>query len=134
MAQQVVSAAWKITDIALPSIDDEQHLFEDTDQASVLKRFAGYGVHQGALKRGALGPLSLNAELPDSLREMNLTDAAPVQVVDTTAAGDSFNAGYLSAILSGADDQAAMQTGHACSVRVIGHSGAIIPLGEWMQT
>lgn len=130
-AQGVVSAAWKITDIALPSVDDEQLLFNDVDEAAVLARLQSYGVSRGALKRGALGPLSLNTELAQSLREIESMDNTAVRVVDTTAAGDSFNAGYLSAMLSGADDQAALQAGHACSVRVIGHSGAIIPLDEW---
>lgn len=130
-AQRVVSAAWKITDIALPSVDDEQLLFDDTDEAAVVARLHSYGVTRGALKRGASGPLSLNVEIEPSLREIKLMDNTSVQVVDTTAAGDSFNAGYLSAVLEGADDQAALQAGHACSVRVIGHSGAIIPLNEW---
>lgn len=130
-AQQCVSAAWKITDIAMPSVDDEQLLFEDSDEAAVIERLIGYGINRGALKRGAKGPLSLNEETPQALREIESLDNSNVQVVDTTAAGDSFNAGYLSALLSGADEQAALQIGHACSVRVIGHSGAIIPLEKW---
>lgn len=130
-AQKVISAAWKITDIALPSVDDEQMLFDDVDEAAVLKRFESYGVTRGALKRGELGPLSLNTQLSAEQREIQSIDTASVKVVDTTAAGDSFNGGYLSAALEGGDDQAAMQAGHACSVRVIGHSGAIIPRDEW---
>lgn len=130
-AQRVVSAAWKITDIAMPSVDDEQMLFDDVDEAAVVARMRGYGVVRGALKRGEKGPLSLNSEIPENLREIESIDNSSVQVLDTTAAGDSFNAGYLSALLSGADEQAALQVGHECSVRVIGHSGAIIPLDKW---
>lgn len=130
-AQKFVAAAWKITDIAMPSIDDEQMLFDDIDEAAVLARLASYGISRGALKRGEKGPLSLNPQTPQALREIESLDNSGVQVVDTTAAGDSFNAGYLSALLSGADEQAALQIGHACSVRVIGHTGAIIPLDKW---
>ena len=130
-AQRVVSEAWKITDIALPSVDDEQMLFDDADEQAVVSRLEGYGVNRGALKRGAKGPFSLNTELALTRREIDSIDNSSVQVVDTTAAGDSFNAGFLSAILTGADDQTALKAGHACSVRVIGHSGAIIPLDKW---
>ena len=130
-AQRVVAAAWKITDIALPSIDDEQMLFDDVDEAAVVKRLMSYGFTRGALKRGELGPLSLNSEIRQKNRELDAIDNSSVEVVDTTAAGDSFNAGYLSAVLNGADEQAALQAGHACSVRVIAHRGAIIPLSLW---
>lgn len=130
-AQRFVSAAWKITDIALPSVDDEQLLFDDVSDTAVIKRLADYGINRGALKRGERGPLSLNHALHESQREMESLDNVSVKVVDTTAAGDSFNAGYLSATLAGADEQTALQAGHACSVRVIGHKGAIIPLEKW---
>ena len=130
-AQRDVAAAWKITDIALPSIDDEQMLFDDVNEAAVVNRLMGYGFKRGALKRGERGPLSLNPEIAETKREIDLFDMSSIRVVDTTAAGDSFNAGYLCAVLNGADEQAALQAGHACSARVIGHSGAIIPLAIW---
>ena len=38
----------------------------------------------------------------------------PITPVDTTGAGDSFNAGFLHAWLSGADLQDAMRFGSAC--------------------
>ena len=127
VAQEVISSAWRITDIALPSVDDEQALFNDADEASVLARLRGYGVSAGALKRGAIGPLSLS--LSESAVVVDYTQAS--SVVDTTAAGDSFNAGYLSAVLSGQDEVSALKAGHDCALRVIAHRGAIIPKSEW---
>ena len=131
-AQLNVAQAWRITDIALPSVDDEMHLFNDADEQSVLARLKGYGVQRGALKRGASGPLSLGENdgqgNPYTLVDL---DNSTVTIVDTTAAGDSFNAGYLSAALGGASDQEAMQAGHQCSLRVIAHPGAIIPKQHW---
>ncbi|MBJ6911804.1 sugar kinase, partial [Vibrio cholerae] len=49
------------------------------------------------------------------------------QVVDTTSAGDSFNGGFLSAYLAGADLATACQRGNALAGTVIQHRGAIIP-------
>jgi len=130
-AKNAVAAAWRITDIALPSIDDETMLFGDVDEAATLARLRSYGVVRGALKRGALGPRTLNqsSHIPVALECVAPVDSHTV--VDTTAAGDSFNAGYLSAILSGKDEPAALQAGHELALRVISHRGAIISRKQW---
>ncbi|MCL4151845.1 UNVERIFIED_CONTAM: hypothetical protein GTU68_016820 [Idotea baltica] len=128
-AQEVIASAWRITDIALPSVDDEQALFNDEDEAAVLARLRGYGISSGALKRGVIGPLSLSSDDSDSAATQQFASAS--MVVDTTAAGDSFNAGYLSAVLSGKDAASALKAGHECALRVIAHRGAIIPKHEW---
>lgn len=47
--------------------------------------------------------------------------------VDTTAAGDSFNAGYLAARLLGQDQRTSVRAGHRLASRVIRFAGAIIP-------
>ncbi|AWL13048.1 2-dehydro-3-deoxygluconokinase [Saliniradius amylolyticus] len=49
-------------------------------------------------------------------------------VVDTTAAGDSFNAGYLSALLAGQPPEQRVAKGQTLAASVIQHPGAIIPV------
>ncbi|WP_299826187.1 sugar kinase [uncultured Roseobacter sp.] len=117
-AQEVTQALWARADIALPSIDDEMALFEETE-ADVAARFAAYP-GGGALKRGETGPLSL-ADPVDQ------TYAPATRVVDTTAAGDSFNGGYLGALVQGKPQAEALRAGHGCAARVVQHRGAIIP-------
>jgi 2-dehydro-3-deoxygluconokinase len=51
------------------------------------------------------------------------------QVVDTTAAGDSFAGAYLAARLTGATPAAAALAGNQLAAVVIQHRGALIPLG-----
>jgi 2-dehydro-3-deoxygluconokinase len=51
----------------------------------------------------------------------------PCEPVDTTAAGDSFNAAYLAARIAGASALDAASSGHALAGQVIRHRGAIMP-------
>ncbi len=119
-AQAVNTEMWSRADIALPSVDDEMALFGDADEATVVERLAGCGATRGALKRGGGGPMDLATGEVFSPPETN------IRVVDSTAAGDSFNAAYIAAIVSGKDPVAALEAGHNLAVKVIGKSGAII--------
>ncbi len=117
-AQEITRAMWARADIALPSIDDEMALFDETDAEVTARVQALPGT--GALKRGATGPLSLGDLVAQSYPPAE-------KVIDTTAAGDSFNGGYLAAFLTGQSQAAALMAGHACAARVVQHRGAIIP-------
>lgn len=119
-ARSAVEAAWRQTDIALPSVDDEMMLFADPGEDAVVARLQSWGVRSGALKRGSLGPRALDGT------EATGFASAP-QVVDSTAAGDSFNGGYLAGRLAGAPEVDCLHAGHALASRVIGHRGAILP-------
>lgn len=130
VARETVAHAWRITDIALPSVDDEIALFGDKDESAVLDRLQQFGVKNGALKRGETGPLSLN---PAFSNDPQPDYPAALQVRDTTAAGDSFNGGYLSAALTGKGDIESLMTGHDCARKVVGCNGGIVPLGHWTE-
>jgi 2-dehydro-3-deoxygluconokinase len=117
-ARQITTDFWHRADVALPSIDDEMALFNETaDQ--VTARF-GNIKSKGALKRGHIGPLSLGAHVHQNY-------PAASNVIDTTAAGDSFNGGYLGALLSGQSQKDALMAGHNWALAVVQHRGAIIP-------
>lgn len=121
VAREMMEAAWRIADVALPSADDEMALFGDESPEAVVDRLKGFGVTNGALKRGADGPLPLGpcGPLPNFSK-------AP-KVIDTTAAGDSFNGAFLAAHVGGASLEESMRRGHEQAIEVIGKLGAIIP-------
>ena len=52
---------------------------------------------------------------------------SPVQVIDTTAAGDAFDAGYIAARLRGETPERSAVAGHALAATVVGHRGALAP-------
>lgn len=120
-AQAINAQLWQLSDLALPSIDDEMALFGDTSEIEVVERLHRIGANVGALKRGSEGPL----DLAGSAVAQNLTQVE--KVIDSTAAGDSFNAGYLAAYVQGQTTQQQMEAGHNLAAKVITHPGAIIP-------
>lgn len=118
-AQMVTRAMWARADVALPSIDDEMLLFgEEAHQTEA--RFAAFQ-GRGALKRGAEGPMSLGEPVTQ-------TYSPASDVIDTTAAGDSFNGAYVAAVLAGASQAEALMRAHEMAALVVQHSGAIVPL------
>ncbi|GMG85862.1 sugar kinase [Biformimicrobium ophioploci] len=121
IARTTYEQMYRLTDIALPTIEDEQQVFGDADAASIIARLQGYGVGEVVLKMGGDGCLVADAD------SRVLVPAEPVDVVDTTAAGDSFNAGYLAARIAGDAPVQAAAEGHKMAAQVIQHRGAIIP-------
>jgi len=121
-ARRMMQAMWDITDIALPSLDDEMALFGDPTEVAVIDRFAARNWDGIAIKRGIRGPISLQIDAaahPEFL--------ATEKVIDTTAAGDSFNGGYLAAFIAGKGEAERLAAGHALAARVVGAPGAILP-------
>jgi 2-dehydro-3-deoxygluconokinase len=58
---------------------------------------------------------------------LRLAADPPVRALDTTGAGDAFNAGYLAARLAGREPRAAVRTARRLANVVVQHIGAIIP-------
>jgi 2-dehydro-3-deoxygluconokinase len=74
------------------------------------------------IKLGAAGCLFSNGTTVTKIA------AAPVAaVIDTTAAGDAFNAGFLAAWLKGRTPEDCCRAANALAGAVIQHRGAIIP-------
>jgi 2-dehydro-3-deoxygluconokinase len=121
-ARRWMGEAWRRATIGLPTLDDEQCLHGDSDARRCAERLQGLGVAEVAVKLGGRG--CYVAAPRDSQEVPAVAVAHPV---DTTAAGDSFNAAYLAARLTGADPAAAARKGNELAAIVVQHPGAIIP-------
>lgn len=117
-----IQAAAAGADLVLPSFDDEATHFGDADAGETIRRYLSLGAGHVVVKNGG-GPMQFGGVAGYGA----LSDLAPDTPVDTTAAGDSFNAGYLAAMLNDAGCEAAIRAGHALSRQVIRHRGALVP-------
>ena len=121
VAQFNIKRAFNCCDIALPSLDDQKRLLDLTTEAEVVDWFDKNKINQTILKRGENGP-----RLIGKINE-NCHFTPQSKVIDSTAAGDSFNAGYLAAYFSGNSASVSALHGHELAKVVISHVGAICP-------
>jgi len=111
------------SNLVLPSIDDLQRLFgEDFTGDRWLDRLSHLGAKEAVLKTGGEEVWILDEGSSSRLPVEKLHS-----LVDTTGAGDSFNAGYIAARLGGADPSSSAMEGHRLAAIVVMHRGAIIP-------
>ncbi|WP_313349125.1 sugar kinase [Paracoccus sp. (in: a-proteobacteria)] len=128
-ARDEIMAAAAAFSLLLPSFDDEAALFGDSTPAETAARYARTGAHTVVVKNGAAG-----VTLFDAGRPIELAGLEQVKPVDTTGAGDSFNAGFLAAMLTGASLADAARAGHMLASQVVCHPGALIPMEQICRT
>jgi 2-dehydro-3-deoxygluconokinase len=108
-------------DIVLPSFDEDQAQFGDETTAATAARYIGAGAGLVVVKNGAA-----EVVLRRGSDELRFQPPPAASVVDTTAAGDSFNAGFLAAHLAGRPLPDCLAQGAALAARVIGARGALV--------
>jgi 2-dehydro-3-deoxygluconokinase len=123
-ARAAMNAVLARVDVALCSFDDERAVHGDADASSAAARLRESGAREVVVKLGAHGAL---VAPPDGAAQEVPAERSSEPVVDTTAAGDSFNAAYLAARLRGLAPLAAARAGHRLAAAVVRHPGAIIP-------
>ena len=120
--RSVFMEALKRVDIAMPTYEDEAVLWGDPSPEATMERMRAFGIGEIVVKNGPNGAVVASAQAHEHVPVPQL-----VVPVDTTAAGDGFNAGYLAARLSGATPVAAAGAAHRLAGEVIRHSGALMP-------
>ncbi|MBO88376.1 MAG: ketodeoxygluconokinase [Rickettsiales bacterium] len=120
-AQSNITNFLRITDIALPTFDDDQQLFGIKDADACADYLHHLGVSEIAVKMGERGCMV------SSRGSRVMVATTPDEPIDTTGAGDSFNAAYLAKRLDGIEPKCAAAFANDLARTVIMYPGAVIP-------
>jgi 2-dehydro-3-deoxygluconokinase len=118
----VFAETLKRVDLALPTYDDEAVLWGDPSPEATIDRMHAFGISEIVVKNG---PSSALVSAGGQTEQVPVPEV--VVPVDTTAAGDSFNAGYLAARLTGDNPVKAVTAAHRLAAEKVRHRGAIMP-------
>lgn len=108
LADQRAFELLRSVDIFFPNQEEAIQMTGEREPRTILKRFAAEGVRRVALKLGADGA-ALQWD-----RATYFAKALRVTPVDTTGAGDCFDAGFLCAWLQGADPETCLKWANVC--------------------
>ncbi|WP_024871905.1 sugar kinase [Tolumonas lignilytica] len=123
--QQCYQQMLQLTDIAFLTLDDEDALWGKCALETVIHRTQDLGVREIVIKRGAEPCVIVSQNgVQETVAAQKIAASA---VIDTTAAGDSFSAGYLARRLQHGSVTASAEQGHRLAGTVIQYRGAIIP-------
>ncbi|THB73530.1 MAG: sugar kinase [Desulfobulbaceae bacterium] len=114
-----------ICDTVFVGLDELMEIHGISSEAAGHEYLARQGVRESVIRSGA-DPCSIclagDAIIVNAERDVN--------VVDTTAAGDSFSGAYLLARNSGCSIETAARIAHTMAAYVIGFKGAVAPLDK----
>lgn len=121
MREGLLQAA-SVADVVLPSFDEETWLFGDATPADTIARYAEAGARVVAVKNG-----SGACHIWQDGNTFVIDPPKVTRVVDSTAAGDSFGAGFLAGLATGADVETAGRQAAGLAAQVIQRRGALAP-------
>jgi 2-dehydro-3-deoxygluconokinase len=127
-ARAAIRALAPYVSVVLPTFTDEAALFGDASPAHTVARWREWGAEQVIVKLGAQGCVVADASSTESVPAVTVPT-----VVDTTGAGDAFNAGFLVARGAGQDPAQAAGAANRLAALVIQHRGAILPRDRTAQ-
>lgn len=127
-AQHWINKGYASADIAFPGGDDHLALYGHTDADAIFSHLQTYNINEIVVKNGAIGVHIAIAG------QRYIVPVERVQkVIDTTAAGDAFNGGYLAARLQQKSCTDAAGFGAKVAAAVISYPGAIVAKADFFR-
>jgi len=112
-----------ISEIVFLTVEEADSLLRGSQGEDAHRKLKDFGAGESVIKDGD-NPCSIFSEN----RRIEIPAEAVAQVVDTTAAGDSFSGVYLVARRFGCSAQTAAQMAHRTAAYVVCNKGAVVPL------
>lgn len=124
---EATERAAALSNLVLPSFSDEQDAFGDQSPSDTANRYLALGCEEVVVKNA-------DAEIIHRALKSAETRFAPKKIkpIDTTGAGDSFNAGFISARCSGKSLNDAIAVAQSVAAHVIKKRGAIVGLPKFI--
>lgn len=127
-ARTATETLLQLSDVALLTLEDQRALWElDSDDATI-KRCFEIDAGEIIIKRGSQPCLVKHENTVIGIETPKVS-----AVIDTTGAGDSFNAGYIQARLQNKSCEDAIAQANRCASFVIQNRGAIIPREKFIR-
>ncbi|NVE93447.1 sugar kinase [Altererythrobacter sp. JGD-16] len=121
-AREASLAAMKACTIGLPTNSDECELWgEQVSEAEIAERWIQAGCSAAVVKAAEKGCVIAGADVP----KPRAMAGSPVQVVDSSGAGDAFNGGFLAGWLSSKSIEDCVEAGQSLARETLTHQGAI---------
>jgi len=121
-ARAIILETLRMTDWALPGLDDARHLFGTEDPERIVAGCHALGSANVVLKLGAEGCLASNG------RRRERVAGCRVASIDATGAGDCFDGAFIARITAGDDLFAAARFANAAAALATTGYGAVAPL------
>lgn len=117
-------------DFVIPSLDDMRVIYPGASADEIADRLVAQGARNVALKMGRDGCLVACHE------DRKRVGAFPAKAIDTTGAGDCWDAGFIAGLAHGEDTLTAARIGNACAafcIEVVGGSAGVPDYGTVRQ-
>jgi len=121
--RRTYSRALKLSDVAMFSKDEAEYILGTNEAEEAARRALKYGIEIVGIKLGAEGSLAMSKD-----GKVVQTPAFKVNVVDTTGAGDGWNAGLLVGLCKGWNLEECVTVANAIGALAVTKRGAITAL------
>ncbi len=121
-AKAIILETLRMTDWALPGLDDARHLFDIDDPDRIVDACHALGAGHVVLKLGGAGCLVSNGHRRERIA------ASSVDAIDATGAGDCFDGAFIARMTAGDGPFAAARFANAAAALATTGYGAVAPL------
>ncbi|MFH1905703.1 MAG: carbohydrate kinase family protein [bacterium] len=111
----------------LPSLDDMKAIYPDKDRKEIADYLLGLGCEYVILKMGADGCLVCNKDKKEHV------PTSAQKIVDTTGAGDCFNAGFIAGLVNGRNPKQAAVIGSKAAAACMKNVGGAVDIPKFEE-